>query len=75
MSAISLLGCGTSVALATGPTNEEEEEKNIAVSDVTPVYSSDLLHYTVYGTSGNDDWKKSVGLIVYLLNSRPTSLI
>jgi hypothetical protein len=28
--------------------------KNIVVSDVTPVYSSDLLHYTVHGTSGND---------------------
>jgi hypothetical protein len=26
----------------------------IVVSDVTPVYSSDLLHYTVYGTSGYD---------------------
>ena len=27
VSTISLLGCGTSVALATGPTDEEEEEE------------------------------------------------
>jgi len=32
--------------------------KIIAVSVVTPVYSSDLLHYTVYCTSGNDDRQK-----------------
>jgi len=32
--------------------------KSIVVSDVTPVYSSDLLHYTVCGTSENDDRQK-----------------
>ena len=30
VSTISLLGCSTSVALATGPTDEEEEEEGIA---------------------------------------------
>jgi hypothetical protein len=28
--------------------------KTMVVSDVTPVYSHDLRHYTVYGTSGNN---------------------
>jgi hypothetical protein len=29
--------------------------KNMVVSDVTPVYSSGLRHYIVYGTSGNEN--------------------
>jgi len=28
--------------------------KTMVLSDVTPVYSLYLRHYTVYGTSGND---------------------
>ena len=33
MRTISLLGCSTSVALATGPTDEEEEECQIKVEE------------------------------------------
>jgi len=42
VSTISLLGCSTSVALATGPTDEEEEEEE--EEPMAPSYNSVIIY-------------------------------
>jgi len=44
VSTISLLGCSTSVALATGPTDEEEEEEEESITLIYPFFAIHFVH-------------------------------